>query len=113
VATSSNSSQMLLTAADADADADADDVENVPTSEASEVSKLHQLFENISKHALKNTLTIVLVQRPISEALRLSKQRKACSNIRSSAVWTSEQERSYKTCLKRLHEGRVFVSLKT
>ena len=57
--------------------------------------------------ALPGTLVVFIAQPPTETAADLSRQRRACSDPRSCAVWTEAREKSMCAAVRTANTGRV------
>ena len=78
---------------------------------APQAARLEIVFGDLAKSAPLNTLTVIIAQRSTKKALMLTQQRRACSNPRSSSVWSPGQEKELIAAVKEANLARVFFQL--
>lgn len=75
------------------------------------LARIEAQIQALAAASPPSTLTVVIACPSAAAAQQLSRQRKACLDVRSSSVWSAAQEKQLAEAVKRAHQARVFLHL--
>jgi hypothetical protein len=83
----------------------------IPCGSFNNPESLDAQLHALSQSSPPGTLTVLVAQCAVASVLALSRQRKACSDVRSSSVWSVGQQQQLREVISEAHKATFICHL--